>query len=292
MNGFLLIDKERGLSSFDVVKRLKYLTREAHVGHTGTLDPLATGLLVIAFGEATKLVEYFMGCDKEYEVRAVFGKVSDSYDADGEITVVDEKIYVDEEKIAEIIQKNFTGKITQIPPKYSALKIKGKRACDIMREGGDVEMKARTVDIYKYAVLEFDWPKVSFRVKCSTGTYIRSLVHDLGQILKCGGYVEELRRTKVDDFSVDVARRVKEFEGQGYKIEKYLISLEEIGRKFHKIDLTEEDFDAMKDGKTLLSKKIDQQKTYVAYNSGLLAGVLESGKDGKGIKFRKLIVRE
>ncbi len=218
MDGFLLIDKEKGRTSFDVVRDVRRKTGERRVGHGGTLDPLATGLLIVAVGKATKLLSNFLGCEKEYEVRARFGFVSDSYDAEGKIEKMsDGKIPMNEIK-KEILQ-NFLGKISQCPPKYSALKIKGKRAADIMRAGGDVELKPRNVLIKKFEILDYEWPEVSFRIECGSGTYVRSLVHDLGQKLGVGAYVTQLRRTKVGDFDVreagvdlikieDVANRV------------------------------------------------------------------------------------
>ncbi len=219
MDGFLIIDKPKGKTSFDIVRDVRRETGVRRVGHGGTLDPLATGLLVVAVGKATKLLSNFLGCEKEYEVRAKFGFVSDSYDADGRIEKVSErKISMNE--IKEEILRNFIGKISQLPPKYSALKVKGKRAADIMRAGGDVELKPRTVLIKKFEVMDYVWPEVSFRVECGSGTYVRSLVHDLGQNLGVGAYVLELRRTKVGDFDVreagsslvsieDVAKRVE-----------------------------------------------------------------------------------
>lgn len=295
MDGFLLLDKESGVGSFDVVKKVRNFTREVHVGHAGTLDPLATGLLLVAVGEATKLLEYFIGCDKEYEVSAYFGKISDTYDSDGKITVVDEGIYCDSEEIVSVINREFIGEVEQMPPKYSALKIKGKRACDILRKGGDVELKPRKVKILRFDMKEFDWPRVSFRVKCGSGTYIRSLIHDLGQELKCGAYVTSLRRTKVGDFSVGNARSVDELAEHIDKIEKYLMSLEDIGRKFNKIEVTEDEYKTLKNGGVVMNKKIDQSGAgggvCMAYCSGFLAGILETGKDGIGVKFRKMIVR-
>lgn len=291
MDGFLLIDKEKGFSSFDVVKKVRGLTREKHVGHAGTLDPLATGLMILAVGEGTKLLEYFVGCDKEYEVSAYFGKKSDTYDAEGEITVVDEKMYVDEEKIEEAIRENFLGEIEQVPPKYSALKIKGRRACDIVRAGGEVEMKSRKVKISRFSIREFDWPRVSFGVKCGSGTYIRSLVHDLGQKLGSGAYVTELRRTKVGNFTVDMAKSFSDFEDKVLKLEKSLISLEVVGSEFKRINITDEEYETLKNGGILLNKKIDQQNAWVAYCNDYLAGVIELSSNQAGVKFRKMIVR-
>ena len=174
MKGFLLIDKESGVTSFDVVKTVRRILSEkagakVKVGHSGTLDPLATGLLLIAVGEGTKLLEYIIGFDKEYEVLAKFGEISDSYDADGEIAAGGEGNFSQKE-VEKAIKQNFLGKIQQLPPKYSALKINGKRACDRVRAGEEVEMEPREVRIDSFEVTEFNWPEVRFVVRCGSGT--------------------------------------------------------------------------------------------------------------------------
>ena len=213
MEGFLLIDKEKGFTSFDVVRGVRQLCGVKKVGHGGTLDPLATGLLVVAVGRSsTKKLHTLLKSDKEYEVVAAFGYISDSYDADGHLTRVkyDESATFNKKNIEKIISKNFIGEIEQMPPKYSALKVKGRRACDIVRAGGKVELKSRKIRIDSFEIMDFQWPEVRFRVKCGSGTYIRSLIHDLGQSLGCGAYVKELRRTKVGEYVVEDAVKLEE----------------------------------------------------------------------------------
>lgn len=217
MDEFLLIDKENGMTSFDVVREIRRLAGVKKVGHAGTLDPLATGLLIVAVGrDSTKKLGYYLKMDKEYEVLARFGAISDTYDAEGRIIFSagenDSFVSVGEAALLKIISKNFLGLIQQIPPKYSALKIKGKKACDIMRKGGEVEMRLRKVRIDEFSIIEFDWPFVKFRVKCGSGTYIRSLIHDLGQRLGCGAYVVELRRVKIGDYSVGDAVKLEKLK--------------------------------------------------------------------------------
>lgn len=209
MKGFILVDKPKGITSFDVIRKIRAMSGEKRVGHAGTLDPLATGLLLVAVGrEATKQLHHFLKSDKEYEVVAKFGYASDSYDADGSIVEIDSGVKVKRADIEDVIKKYFIGCIQQIPPKYSALKIGGKRACDIVRKGGEVILKPREVRVYEFKILNFDWPKVKFLVKCGSGTYIRSLVHDLGSKLRCGAYVDELRRTKIGDYSIADAKEI------------------------------------------------------------------------------------
>ncbi len=215
VSGFYFWDKKNGETSFDVVAQVRKLTGVKKVGHTGTLDPLATGLLIVAVGEATKLIEYMMGHEKEYEVLAHFGFRSDSYDADGVIEAVSDRVVVREE-VERVVAENFLGEILQVPPKFSALKIEGRRAYDLARAGAEFEMKARKILVKEFEVLSFDWPLVRFRLSVSSGSYVRSLVHDLGAVLGVGAYVKELRRTWVANFGIaegmfsveDVARRM------------------------------------------------------------------------------------
>ncbi|MBI4232089.1 tRNA pseudouridine(55) synthase TruB [Candidatus Peregrinibacteria bacterium] len=206
MDGILLIDKPKGISSFDVIRKLRGILKIKKIGHSGTLDPLATGLLVLGIGKGTKLLADLIGLDKEYEVLARFGYESDTYDADGEVVPVDLNIKIEQVDCEAMILNKFIGQIEQLPPKYSALKIGGKRACDIVRAGGEVDLKPRGVRVDGFEVLQYNWPSVKFRITCSKGTYIRSLIHDLGKDLACGAYVEELRRSKIGSFRVEEAK--------------------------------------------------------------------------------------
>jgi tRNA pseudouridine55 synthase len=271
MKGFLLVDKPGGVTSFDVVRDVRRASGVRKVGHAGTLDPLATGLLVVAIGEATKLLEYFIGCDKEYEVLAKFGYRSDSYDADGEIEEVDSSLAVEGKQIDIAIKEEFLGKIQQMPPKYSALKIGGKRACDIVREGGEVELKAREVSIQFFEVIDYDWPLVRFRVKCGSGTYVRSLVHDLGEKLGTGAFVEELRRNYVGPFEVNDAVPLEKLSN---KIEQGLIPLERAVACFSKRDLREEEYGVLKGGGLIDGVIDDKDFPLMAFYDDQLVGVL------------------
>lgn len=297
MRGFLLVDKGKGITSFDVVHKVRKWSGEKRVGHAGTLDPLATGLLLVAVGEATKLLEYFVGMDKEYEVRAKFGAVSDTYDAEGKIEVLEEKgmekySKFSKKDLEKLIESKFIGEIEQIPPKYSALKINGKRAMDLARKGEKFEMKGRKVMIYDLKVKEFDWPEVVFRVRCGSGTYIRSLVHDIGQEVGCGAYVQELRRVSVDKYSVDGANVVvigRDFDCVNKKIEQRLMSLEQVSERFDSIYLTDKQLEELGDGKTIESNKIIQRVPTLASYQGKVIGIIENGLGGSGLKIRKLI---
>ena len=234
VHGFALVDKEKGVSSFFVLKQLKArLAREGSlvrkvtdgrdridlkhlkIGHAGTLDPIATGLLVVAVGEATKLLEYVVGADKVYAATAFLGAVTETYDAEGEVNSTDFSNDANEggitlKLIKKVVQK-FTGEIKQIPPKFSAKKIGGVSAYKLAREGQEVSMKECAVRVDAIDVISFKWPELKMRVKCSSGTYIRSLIHDIGQALKCGAYMLELRRFSVGGFDVRDAVKVDDF---------------------------------------------------------------------------------
>lgn len=206
MNQILLIDKPKGITSFDVIRRLRNKLGIKKMGHAGTLDPLATGLLIIAIGFATKEISKYMNLPKEYEVLMEFGKTSTTYDADGEIS---QGILCDVSRDEfEKVLENFIGEISQMPPIFSAKKIKGVRAYDLARQGKEVKLEPRIVKIDRIEILEWNWPLVRLRVNCGKGTYIRSLANDIGEKLDCGGYVKELRRTAIGEFRVENAEQI------------------------------------------------------------------------------------
>lgn len=206
MNQILLVDKPKGITSFDVIRRLRNKLGIKKMGHAGTLDPLATGLLIIATGSATKEISKYMNLSKEYEVLVEFGKTSTTYDADGEIS---QGILCDVSRDEfEKVLENFIGEISQMPPIFSAKKIKGVRAYDLARQGKEVKLEPRIVKIDRIEILEWNWPLVRLRVNCGKGTYIRSLANDIGEKLDCGGYVKELRRTAIGEFRVENAEQI------------------------------------------------------------------------------------
>ncbi len=222
--GILLIDKPVDWTSFDVVNYLKsYLSinyrldrKTIKIGHSGTLDPFATGLLIILIGrENTKLANYFLGLDKTYLVKAKLGFVSSSFDRTGQIS-----FFSDDQPNKKIIiknLKNFLGVQQQTPPSFSAVKINGRRAYELARQGQEFEIKKRMVNVKKINLLNFNYPYINFTVKVSSGTYIRSLVNDLGVALKTGALTEELRRLKIDNFDVKNALKINEIKKMNLK---------------------------------------------------------------------------
>ncbi len=208
-HGIIIVDKPSGMTSQDVVTVVRKAAGTRRVGHTGTLDPLATGLLLLMLGEATKLSEYLVGYDKTYEGTMHLGARSDTYDVEGRVeeTDIDELPGID--ALNEMAQ-DFTGEIEQIPPPYSAVKIKGKKLYEYARKGETVEAEPRPVRVDEYTLLGQEQNKATFRVRCSSGTYVRSLVHDLGAEAGCGALVEELRRTEIGDFNISEAISLEE----------------------------------------------------------------------------------
>lgn len=200
-HGFLVIDKPRGMTSRDVVNRaVGWFPRRTKVGHTGTLDPLATGVLVLAIGQGTRLVEYVQRMAKTYHAVVRLGARSDTDDAEGTITPVVVEQPPDREAI-ELTLSSFIGTIEQVPPAFSAAKVTGRRAYDLARRGEEVDLQARPVQIHGIDLIAYDYPLLTIEVRCGKGTYIRSLARDLGDQLGCGGYIETLRRTHLGSFT-------------------------------------------------------------------------------------------
>ncbi len=203
--GFLIIDKPSDWTSHDIVAKLRGILKEKKIGHLGTLDPLATGVLVVAVGrDATKQIQNFMKLDKEYEVELELGKVSDTYDSEGVVTVTGFDLKSLDKKSVQSALNSFWGKSMQMPPAFSAKKINGKKAYELARAGKTVELKPVEVEMHG-SEINFDSPFVRFTVTVSSGTYVRSLVHDLGQKLGCGAIMTALRRTRVGDFKLENA---------------------------------------------------------------------------------------
>lgn len=272
MDGFLLINKEKGETSFGVIIRVRKKFDERRVGHAGILDKLASGLMLVALGQGTKLLEYLIGMDKVYEVEVKFGEISETFDGEGPIKVFEGAEAIGRKEVERVIGERFLGEINQVPPRYSALKVGGKRMSDLVRRGETVTPTARRIKIYSFKILSFKYPLAKFEVSCSSGTYIRSLINDLGAALKCGAYVKELKRLKIGEFLLEDAS------------EKRVISLEEMARKFPISVVTLEEAKALLQGKKLKNKKIEQKETVMAFCGEKFVGVLESVSGGVKIK--------
>lgn len=236
--GFLNIYKPKGLTSHDVVARLRKITKVRQIGHTGTLDPFATGVLPICIGKATRLIEY-LDDDKEYLATVQFGKNTATYDLEGEITATFDK-KVTEEDVKNAL-KDFEGEISQIPPIYSAIKVNGKKLYDYARQGQDIEIKPRKVTISKIELKEFDKTSQSAKitVACSKGTYIRSIAYDLGAKLGCGGYLTALERTKAGKFQVNTAIKLEDLTEVSQIVEILINPLDMLSIPIHNLSENE-----------------------------------------------------
>ncbi|MFA4814953.1 MAG: tRNA pseudouridine(55) synthase TruB [Candidatus Gracilibacteria bacterium] len=212
MQGFLIIDKPTTWTSHDVVAKLRGILKEKKIGHLGTLDPLATGVLVVAVGRsATKQIQHFMKLDKEYEVELELGKISDTYDSDGKVEKTGFDVRELDKKLVQETLESFWGKSMQMPPAFSAKKIHGKKAYELARAGKPVELKEVEVEMQGRDI-EVNLPFVRFIVTVSSGTYVRSLVHDFGQKLGCGALLTALRRIRVGDFKIADAQTLEQIQ--------------------------------------------------------------------------------
>lgn len=200
----LLINKPYEWTSFDVVNKLRYKLKIKKIGHAGTLDPLATGLLIICVGRMTKRIDEFMGMEKEYTGKFVLGQSTPSHDLETDVNETHDISHLTEAQILEAT-KNFTGLISQMPPAHSAIRVGGKRAYEFARKGKPLELKPRDVEVSTFEITAIDLPAVAFRIVCSKGTYIRSIARDYGQTLGVGAYMSELCRTRIGTYKLDDA---------------------------------------------------------------------------------------
>lgn len=284
-HGFLLIDKPRGPTSHDMVYAVRKTLSEKKVGHLGTLDPMATGLVVCAVGnKALKVVEFFNELAKEYVADITFGTVSSTYDAEGMLEAVEQKpgwAAPPIEEVKRIILDKFSGKITQVPPAHSAVKVDGHRAYDLARAGKDVVIKPRTVEIKVCEILHYDYPKLQLRVECSSGTYIRSLAHDLGQMLRSGAHLSGLRRTKVGEWDVKDSVLPTDIKWTD------VLPLKDVLKNNVSIELTDADVVEINYGRKV---PYQVQEGTVGWNKGLPIVILDPAKDGSQMaKPRKVL---
>jgi tRNA pseudouridine55 synthase len=241
VHGVVVVDKPRGVTSFDVVATARRALGERRVGHAGTLDPMATGVLPVCVGEATKLVPFLQDGEKEYVARARLGVTTDSEDADGKI-LEERPVTVTRDEVERALLP-LIGKILQTPPMHSALKIDGRRLYELAREGREVERAARPVEVHALTLGEFAPPEIELHVRCGKGTYVRTLAADLGRALGCGAHLIALRRTRVGAFGLDRAVPLDQLAGAR------LLGLSEALEGLPKLDLDEGSARAVRDGK-------------------------------------------
>jgi tRNA pseudouridine55 synthase len=210
MNGILIVDKPQGWTSHDVVAKLRGIYRERRIGHSGTLDPMATGVLVVFLGRATRAVELCENDEKEYVAELLLGTVTNTQDTTGEVLET-RPVDVSQEDLERVLEQ-FTGPQSQIPPMYSAVKIGGKKLYELARKGQSVERKPREITISEFELLERQGDTCRLRIRCSKGTYVRTLCHDMGAALGCGGCMSSLRRTRAGRFTLDSAMGLEDIQ--------------------------------------------------------------------------------
>ena len=228
-NGILIINKEKGYTSHDVVAKLRGIINQRKIGHTGTLDPDAVGVLPVCLGKATKVCELLTNQGKSYETVLLLGKATDTQDISGVVLAEKDTKGIVEQQVRDCIQE-YTGRYEQLPPMYSALKVQGKKLYELAREGKEVARKKRSVTIYDITILEIYLPRVRLSIHCSKGTYIRTLCHDIGEKLNCGGCMEELVRTSVGRFNLADSYTLGQVEGfmkQGW-LDEVLLPIDEM----------------------------------------------------------------
>ena len=275
MDGIIVINKEKEYTSHDVVAKVKKKLNISKVGHTGTLDPNATGVLPILIGKGTKFSKYLINHDKTYEVDLELGKKTDTADIEGKI--IEEK-NVDEEYIKKnLLQvlESFLGKQKQVPPMYSAIKKNGKKLYEYARAGEKIEIEPRKIEIYKIELIEHNGNNIKFIVSCSKGTYIRSLCEDIAEKLNTLGYMRNLKRIQVGEFNIKDAIYIDDIDLEN--VNEHLITLEEILREIPCINLDEKKLKLFLNGVQLTTKDIDGiYKIYVA-NKFIGTGTIKKG---------------
>lgn len=277
ISGALVIDKPVGMTSHDVVQAIRNGTGLRRAGHTGTLDPRASGVLVILVGPAVRLSEYVSASDKRYQAIIRLGGTTDTYDAEGKFTPTKDPANITEAEFEEAL-KTFVGEIEQTPPPYSAVKVQGRKAYEMARKGEEVELEPRTITVHHLEVLEWTPPEVVIDVHCSSGTYVRSLANDLGKKLGCGAYLVGLRRTKSGKFTLRDAVPLRKLQeaftaGNWYQ---YLIPAAEALGDWYAIELSPDEVEAVRHGHRVKAKATDigQEKVRGVSTQGELVALM------------------
>ena len=275
MNGIINVYKEKDFTSFDVVAKLRGILKQKKIGHTGTLDPDAVGVLPVCLGSATKLCDMLTDKKKEYIAEFVLGKETDTQDISGQV-LKEEEVTCTEEEVRTVIQ-SFVGDYEQLPPMYSAIKVDGKRLYELARQGKEVERKTRPVTFYEIEVLKCNLPQVTIRVLCSKGTYIRTLCHDIGQKLGCGAAMTELERTRSGQFTKENAYTLAEIEKRRAEggLEEMVIPVDSVFKELPAFIVTGE-----------LEKKI-LNGNLIYINECKKAGLTECFSEGKKVRVYK-----
>lgn len=290
MNGIIIVNKPTGITSFDVVSRIRRLYQIKKVGHTGTLDPDASGVLPLCIGKATKVIEYLMDEDKAYRVGLLLGAATDTQDATGSI-ILEKPVLVSDEEIETAIN-SFMGDQEQIPPMYSAVRIKGKRLYELARRGIEVERSPRPITIYKIDILNIerksDKVHVTFEVECSKGTYVRTLCHDIGQLLGCGGHMNSLIRTRSGPFMLDDSYTLDDLEEikSKMKLETALISMDKALLKMPSVYISHNNAVRLKNGLSVPLGGLTADFIRVYHESGVFLAIGKTIQEDAHLRLR------
>ncbi|OSA96847.1 UNVERIFIED_ORG: tRNA pseudouridine(55) synthase TruB [Clostridium botulinum] len=291
MNGVLNVFKNKGMSSFDVVRKIKFTAKEKKVGHTGTLDPEAEGVLPVCLGKATKIIDYIMNSRKVYKVKLLLGKNTTTYDLEGEVVKERDASHIKENDVKETIV-SFVGGYDQVPPMYCALKQNGVRLYQLARQGIEVEREARRINIYDICEIEYDLPYVSFKVTCSKGTYIRSLCYDIGEKLNVGATMVNLIRTETSVFKEENSINIEDLTPEN--INDYIISIEDALSSYPKLIVNTSFTKLLVNGVKVYDRRLSDEviendilyRVYDKENTFIGLG----SKDNEGFKIQKLLV--
>ena len=250
MNGIVIVDKPQGWTSQDVTARLRRVFNTRRIGHGGTLDPMATGVLPVFVGRATRGVEFFEHAEKTYETVLQLGLTTDTEDTSG-TTIEQKEVHISETEFSAVLQR-FRGKIMQVPPMYSALKVNGQKLCDLARKGREVERQPRQIEIFELELLEFTGETARLRVRCSKGTYIRTLCKDIGEACGCGGCMAALRRVTAGEYTIEEAVPLQELLDTE-EPEKYLRHVDTMFRNYPAITLSPKQETRVRNGNSFSS---------------------------------------
>lgn len=296
-NGVINIYKEKGFTSHDVVAKMRGILQQKKIGHTGTLDPDAVGVLPVCLGNATRLADMLTDRDKEYEAVMRLGIKTDTQDLSG--TVLEEKpVAVSEAEVETAIQ-SFAGGYEQMPPMYSALKVNGKRLYELAREGREVERRPRSVSLYRIEILSMQMPEVTIRVACSKGTYIRTLCHDIGEKLGCGAAMSSLKRTKSGCFTLDTAITLQTLEQlrDAKNVEKVLIPVDAMFDELAQVHVPDIYIKAVQNGNLFLLHQIMERRMFgpneavrVYDSAGRFYGIYTFDREAGIFKPRKMFL--
>ena len=294
MNGVINIYKNTGMTSFDVVAMVRRVAKMKKVGHTGTLDPAASGVLPVCLGKATKIIDYIMENKKVYRVNLKLGMVTDTYDLEGEVLREKDASHITKDEILNCIN-SFVGTIDQVPPMYSALKQNGVRLYELARQGIEVHREARKITIYSIENIKIESnDNIQMDVCCSKGTYIRSLCYDIGEKLNVGATMTALERIQNGPFTKEEAINIEDLTEE--LLEKHIISIEKALDSFEKITVNEKFGKLLRNGvkvfdNRMYSEEVDFNKLYRVYeDNGVFLGL--GKRDEKGFKLEKLLIEE